>query len=88
MCLPVKKNLAHKVKKISTSFSEWLAIFCFYTLPLAGPAQAISQMLTTSSRVVTILLKSFGLYHRVKLYIVHNQIFVKKHSATLQMAKS
>ena len=33
-------------------------MFCLYTLPLARPAQAKIQMLTTSSWIVTILLKS------------------------------
>ena len=41
-------------------------MFCLYTLPLARPAQAKIQILTTSSRIVTILLKSLlkslGLY--------------------------
>ena len=37
-------------------------MFCLYTLPLARPAQAKIQMLTTSSRIVTILLKSLGVY--------------------------
>ena len=34
-------------------------MFCLYTLPLPRPAQAKIQMLTASSRIVTILLKSF-----------------------------
>ena len=33
-------------------------MFCLYTLPIARPAQAKIQMLTTSSWIVTILLKS------------------------------
>ena len=41
-------------------------MFCLYTLPLARPAQPKIQMLTTSSWIVTILLKSLlkslGLY--------------------------
>ena len=37
-------------------------MFCLYTLPLARPTQAKIQMLTTSSWIVTILLKSLGLY--------------------------
>ena len=36
---------------------QWIAMFCLYTLPLARPAQAKIQMLTTSSRIVTILFK-------------------------------
>ena len=42
---------------------QWLAMFCLYTLPLARPAQAKIQMLTTSSWIVTILLKSLGLLY-------------------------
>ena len=46
-------------------------MFYFYTLPLARPAQAKIQMLTTSSWIVTILLnpllKSLGLY-QLNLY--------------------
>ena len=37
-------------------------MFCLYTLPLARPAHAKIQMLTTSSWIVTILLKSLRLY--------------------------
>ena len=52
-------------------------MFCLYTLPLARPAQAKIQMLTTSSRIVTILLKallkSLGLYKKLSLYI---QIYI------------
>ena len=36
-------------------------MFCLYILPLARTAQAKIQMLTTSRRIVTILLKSLGL---------------------------
>ena len=32
--------------------NQWLAMFCLYTLPLARPAQAKVQMLTTSSCIV------------------------------------
>ena len=41
-------------------------MFCLYTLPLARPAQAKIQMLTTSSQIVTILLKS--LLKSLRLY--------------------
>ena len=43
-------------------------MFCLYTLPLARPAHAKIQMLTTSIRIVTIifkyLLNSLGLYYQ------------------------
>ena len=49
------------------SIEKSIAMFCLYTLPLARPAQAEIQMLTTSSWIVKILLKSllesWGLYH-------------------------
>ena len=52
-----------------------LAMFCLYTLPLTRPAQAKTQMLTTSSWIVTMLLKpilkSFGL-HSVNIIISCN----------------
>ena len=48
------------------NFNEYLAMFCLYTLPLVRPAKAKIKMLTTSSWIVTILLKSLlkflGLY--------------------------
>ena len=41
-------------------------MFYLYTLPLARPAEAKIQMLTTSSRIVTILLKSL----RLKSFVI------------------
>ena len=46
------------VTKKSGEKIQWLAMFCFSTLPLARPAQAKVQMLTTSSWSISILLKS------------------------------
>ena len=44
------------IRKEVTSYKiHTLAIFCLYTLPLAKPAKAKIQMLTTSSWIVTIL---------------------------------
>ena len=43
---------------------QWLEMFCLYTLPLARPAQAKIQMLTTSSWIATILLKSLVNFSR------------------------
>ena len=51
---------------------QCLAMFCLYTLPLARPAQAKIQMLTTSSWSVTILLKSLGLY----LFPANNKVLL------------
>ena len=48
---------------------QWLAMFSLYTLPLARHTSVKIQMLTTSSRIVTILLKSLlkslGLYLKI-----------------------
>ena len=56
-----------------------LAMFCLYTLPLTRPAQAKTQMLTTSSWIVTMLLKpilkSFGL-HSVNIIISCNVFLI------------
>ena len=53
-------------------------MFCLYTLPLARPAQAKIQMLTTSSWIVTILLKSLlkslGFY--LKKYFIYDSIAI------------
>ena len=58
---------------------QWLAMFCLNILPLARPAQVAKiQMLTTSSWIVTILLKSIlkslGLYQ--KKYFIYDSIAI------------
>ena len=65
-------------------------MFCLYTLPLARPAQAKIQMLTTSSWIVTIflksLLKSLGLFKKFmnsKLPNLRSCFLKRAHCSTL-----
>ena len=53
---------------------QWLAMFCLFTLPLVRPAKAKIQMLTMSSQIVTILLKSL-----LKFLGLYRTIFVVTH---------
>ena len=59
----------------------WRSVKILYTLPLAKPAQAKIQTLTTSSRIVSILLKSFlkslGLY-QILMTLKFSQNYVLK----------
>ena len=52
---------SNKSTRKETGKTHLSAIVCLYTLPLARPAQAKIQMLSTSSQIVTILLKYLGL---------------------------
>ena len=55
-------------------------MFCLYTLPLARPAQAKIKMLTTSSPIVTILLKTF--LKSLRLYLAIEFTVITESSET------
>ena len=52
-------------------------MFCICTLPLARPAQAKIQMLTISSWIVTILLKSLLKYLGLYLVMYHEHKIIR-----------
>ena len=53
-------------------------MFCLYTLPLARPGQTKIQMLTTSSWIITILLKSLLSSLGLFILLLNLQVIVWK----------